>query len=113
MPIKNSKIHKTAKIINKNLVNIYGCQIKAGTKIGPFIEIQEDVSIGSNCKISSHTFICSGVIICDNVFIGHNVVFINDRHPKATNKKGQLKKQTDWVLEKTKIESGVSIGSAQ
>ena len=91
MPIKKSKIDKTVWIANKKLVNIYGCKIKKNTKIGPFVEIQKDVSIGKNCKISSHSFICSGVSIGDNVFIGHNVIFINDRHPGAVNKKGELK----------------------
>ena len=111
MPIIKSKIHKSVKIINRDLVNIYGCQIKANTKIGPFVEIQKDVLIGEKCKISSHTFICSGVKIHDNVFIGHNVIFINDRHPESVNKMGQLKNEKDWVLEDTIIESGVSIGS--
>ena len=111
MPIKNSKIHKTVSISNKNLVNIYGCEIHNNTKIGPFVEIQKDVIIGKNCKISSHSFICSGVTIKDKVFIGHNVVFINDRIPKSVNKKGQLKSENDWKLEKTLIEEGSSIGS--
>ena len=111
MPIKNSKIHKSVSIINKELVNIYGCEIYENTKIGPFVEIQKDVVIGKNCKISSHSFICSGVVIKDKVFLGHNVVFINDRNPAAVNKKGQLKNEGDWKLEKTLIEEGTSIGS--
>jgi acetyltransferase-like isoleucine patch superfamily enzyme len=111
MPIKKSIIHKSVKIFNKNLVNLYGCKIGAGTKIGPFVEIQNETSIGKNCKISSHSFICSGVTIDDNVFIGHNVTFINDRHPKSVNKDGKLKKEKDWVLEKTLVDKGASIGS--
>ena len=111
MSIKNSKIHKSVKIVKPNLVNIYGCKIDRNTKIGPFVEIQKDVSIGKNCKISSHTFICSGVIIKNNVFVGHNVVFINDKDPKAVNKDGKLKTEKDWKLEKTFIEEGASIGS--
>ena len=111
MPIKNSKIHKSVSIINKELVNIYGCEIYENTKIGPFVEIQKDVIIGKNCKISSHSFICSGVKIKDNVFLGHNVIFINDRYPAAVNEKGKLKSENDWKLEKTLIEEGSSIGS--
>jgi len=111
MPVKKSKIHKSVKIFNKNLVNIYGCSIEAGTKIGPFVEIQNDVKIGKNCKISSHSFICSGVVVEDNVFIGHSVTFINDRNPKSINAKGELKGNNDWVLEKTFIGKGTSIGS--
>ena len=111
MPIKSSKIHKSVEIINEDLVNIYGCQIKADTKVGPFVEIQKGVIIGKKCKISSHTFICSGVKIDDNVFIGHNVVFINDRYPESINNKGELKTEKDWKMENINIESGVSIGS--
>ena len=111
MPIKNSKIHKTVNITNSDLVNIYGCEIKENTKVGPFVEIQKNVIIGKNCKISSHSFICSGVIIKDKVFIGHNVTFINDRNPGAVNKNGQLKNEDDWRLENTLIEEGCSIGS--
>jgi acetyltransferase-like isoleucine patch superfamily enzyme len=112
MPIKNSKIHKSVLITNKKLVNIYGCQIKENTKVGPFVEIQKNVTIGKNCKISSHSFICSGVKIANNVFIGHNVVFINDRNPASVNIKGKLKNDNDWKLEKTIIEEGSSIGSS-
>ena len=111
MPIKNSKIHPSVNIFKKNLVNIYGAKIGAKTKIGPFVEIQSNAEIGKNCKISSHSFICSGVKIEDNVFIGHNVTFINDRNPKSINHNGELKKDEDWVLEKTLIENGASIGS--
>ena len=95
----------------RDRVNIYDCTIGNQTKIGPFVEIQKDVQIGSNCKISSHTFICEGVEINDNVFIGHNVTFINDRNPAAVNSEGLLKNDNDWILEKTIIEKGVSIGS--
>lgn len=111
MPVKKSKIHKSVKIFNKNLVNIYGCSIGAGTKIGPFVEIQKDAKIGKNCKISSHSFICSGVVLEDDVFVGHNVTFINDRNPKSVNSNGKLKENNDWLLEKTFIGKGASIGS--
>tara|TARA_B100000035_G_scaffold291968_1_gene280252 strand:+ start:1056 stop:1514 length:459 start_codon:yes stop_codon:yes gene_type:complete len=111
MPIRKSIIHPSVKIFNKNLVNIYGCKIGRNTKIGPFVEIQSEVLIGKNCKISSHSFICSGVEIEDNVFIGHNVTFINDRNPQSVNSDGKLKENKDWVLEKTFIRNGVSIGS--
>lgn len=111
MPIKNSKIHKSVKVFHVELVNLYGCKIDANTTVGPFVEIQSEVSIGKNCKISSHSFICSGVTIRDNLFIGHNVTFINDRNPRSVNKFGRLKKTQDWILEKTLIDKGVSIGS--
>lgn len=95
-----------------SFVNLYGCKIGDRTKIGTFVEIQKGVEIGCDCKISSHTFICEGVFIKDQVFIGHNVTFINDRYPKATNTDGTLKTESDWTCERTLIEKGVSIGSS-
>jgi len=92
-------------------VNLYGCQIGDYTKIGSFVEIQKGVKIGKNCKISSHTFICEGVEIADGVFVGHNVSFVNDKYPKATNPNGELQTQNDWTLLKTFVEEGASIGT--
>ncbi|MFW5955256.1 MAG: acyltransferase [Rhodothermales bacterium] len=92
--------------------NLYGCFVGDGTKIGTFVEIQRGARIGANCKISSHTFICDGVTIEDGVFIGHNVTFINDRYPRAVNQDGSMKSAADWVLERTTIGRGASIGSS-
>ena len=93
-------------------VNLYGCTISDNTKIGAFVEIQKGAFIGKNCKISSHTFICEGVTIEDNVFVGHNVTFINDPFPKATNLDGSLQTEADWAAIQTKVEIGASIGSS-
>ena len=87
--IRNAEIGDN--VVIRDYVNIYGCKIGNNTKIGTFVEIQNDVIIGNNCKISSHSFICEGVEIEDNVFIGHGVMFINDRFPKSTTDTGQLK----------------------
>src|SRR5262249_38599024 len=57
-----------------DLVNLYGCRIGGGTKIGSFVEIQRGAAVGANCKISSHSFICEGVTIEDGVFVGHGVM---------------------------------------
>ena len=92
-------------------VNLYGCEIGDGTQIGTFVEIQKGVRIGQRCKIQSHTFICEGVSVEDGVFIGHHVCFINDRDPRATNAEGGLQTEADWVLERTLIRTGASIGS--
>lgn len=92
-------------------VNLYGCQIGSGTKIGAFVEVQKNAKIGRQCKISSHTFICEGVTIEDEVFVGHGVVFINDIYPRATTAEGQLQTEADWKVEKTLIKRGASIGS--
>ena len=93
-------------------VNAYHCKIGSGSKVGTFGEIQRGVEIGENCKISSHSFICEGVKIEDNVFIGHNVTFVNDRYPRATNEDGSIQTADDWKLETTLIKKGASIGSS-
>ena len=92
-------------------INLYGCEIGDETKIGAFVEIQKNATVGSRCKISSHTFICEGVTIEDNVFVGHGVVFINDSHPRATVANGNLQTEADWKVERTTIKKGASIGS--
>jgi UDP-2-acetamido-3-amino-2,3-dideoxy-glucuronate N-acetyltransferase len=98
-------------IHHPQLVNLYGCDIGSGTKIGSFVEIQKGVQIGCNCKISSHSFICSGVTIDDGVFIGHGVIFINDIYPRAVNRDGSLQTESDWEMVTTLVEKGASIGS--
>jgi acetyltransferase-like isoleucine patch superfamily enzyme len=92
-------------------VNLYGCEIGDDTKIGAFVEIQKNASIGKCCKISSHTFVCEGVVIEDNVFIGHGVTFTNDSYPRATTPGGALQTESDWKVERTVIRKGASIGS--
>ena len=92
-------------------INLYGCEVGANTKIGAFVEIQKNVTVGRNCKISSHTFICEGVSIEDNVFIGHGVTFINDSYPRATTASGELQTEADWSVERTLVKRGASIGS--
>jgi acetyltransferase-like isoleucine patch superfamily enzyme len=91
-------------------INLYGCEIGDNTKIGAFVEIQNNAKIGNNCKISSHTFICEGVTIEDGVFIGHSVTFINDSYPRATSN-GRLQTKEDWKVETTLVKKGASIGS--
>jgi acetyltransferase-like isoleucine patch superfamily enzyme len=92
-------------------INLYGCEIGDETKIGAFVEIQKNASVGKRCKISSHTFICEGVTIEDNVFIGHGVMFINDLYPRATTSTGGLQTEADWHVERTVVKTGASIGS--
>jgi acetyltransferase-like isoleucine patch superfamily enzyme len=92
-------------------INLYGCEIGDGTKIGAFVEIQKNAKVGRNCKISTHTFICEGVTIEDNVFIGHSVTFINDTYPRATTPGGDLQTEADWKVEPTLVKKGASIGS--
>jgi acetyltransferase-like isoleucine patch superfamily enzyme len=92
-------------------INLYGCEVGDETKIGAFVEIQKNATIGKRCKISSHTFICEGVTIEDNVFIGHGVMFINDSYPRATVAGGNLQTEADWKVERTVVKKGASIGS--
>ena len=97
-------------IHHPTLVNLYGCRVGDGTRIGAFVEIQKGAAIGSRCKISSHTFVCEGVRIEDEVFVGHGVMFINDRYPRATAA-GQMQTEADWTVTPTTVRHGVSIGS--
>jgi acetyltransferase-like isoleucine patch superfamily enzyme len=92
-------------------VNLYGCTVGDHTKIGAFVEIQKNATVGRNCKISSHSFICEGVTIEDDVFVGHNVTFINDLYPRATTGDGELQRDGDWTVEPTLVRRGASIGS--
>jgi len=103
------KLGKDVKL--SKFINLYGCEIGDETKIGAFVEIQKNASVGKCCKISSHTFICEGVEIEDDVFIGHSVTFINDVYPRATAAGGGLQTEADWKVEKTRICKGASIGS--
>jgi acetyltransferase-like isoleucine patch superfamily enzyme len=103
------KLGKDVKLAN--FINLYGCSIGDDTKIGTFVEVQKNASIGRNCKIQSHTFICEGVTIEDDCFIGHSVTFINDSYPRATNPGGALQTEADWKVEPTVVKRGASIGS--
>ncbi len=92
-------------------INLYGCTVGDHSKIGAFVEIQKNASVGKNCKISSHSFVCEGVTIEDNVFIGHSVTFINDSYPRSTTPDGQMQTEADWKVEVTLVKKGASIGS--
>ncbi len=105
----NVKLGKNVKIYA--FVNLYGCEIDEGSRIGTFVEIQKGAKIGRNVKISSHSFICEGVTIEDEVFIGHGVMFINDKYPRATTDEGELQVEADWVCVPTLIKKRASVGS--
>lgn len=109
------KIAQDVKIgegtVIQDFVNLYGCTIGDNSRIGPFVEIQKNAFVGNLCKISSHTFICEGVTIGDEVFVGHGVMFVNDRHPRSTNDKGELQSGSDWEVRKTQVKNKASIGS--
>jgi acetyltransferase-like isoleucine patch superfamily enzyme len=112
MPVESDvRLGSGVVIFHPELVNLYGCQIGDGTRIGSFVEIQKNALIGKNCKISSHSFICEGVEIEDEVFIGHGVKFINDVYPRATNAERMLQSEADWKVLRTLVRAGASIGT--
>ena len=111
MPIADRvTLEEGVVIFHRDLVNLYGCHVGAGTKIGAFVEIQKGAAIGRRCKISSHTFVCEGVTVEDDVFVGHGVMFINDPYPRATLD-GRLQTEADWKVVPTRVCRGASIGS--
>jgi acetyltransferase-like isoleucine patch superfamily enzyme len=112
MPISNTvRMGTDVTIFHPDLVNLYGCIVGDGTRIGAFVEVQKNAAIGARCKISSHSFVCEGVTIEDEVFIGHGVMFTNDLHPRATSAGGRLQTEADWELKSIRVRRGASIGS--
>jgi UDP-2-acetamido-3-amino-2,3-dideoxy-glucuronate N-acetyltransferase len=111
MAIKDVQLGENTLIFHPDLVNLYGCVIGNDTKIGSFVEIQKNATIGNCCKISSHSFICEGVCIEDEVFIGHGVMFTNDLFPRATTGAGELQTEADWSVTPTLVQQGASLGS--
>jgi len=99
------------RVVVYSFANLYGCTIGDRTRVGPFVEIQSGVRVGSDCKVQSHTFICDGVTIEDGVFVGHGVLFINDKTPRATNESGTLAGASDWTLLTSTVERGATLGS--
>ena len=102
--IKNVDFGSNVTIIEP--VNLYGCSIGDNSFVGPFVEIQKNVTIGKNTKIQSHSFICELVSIGDECFIGHGVMFINDLFSEGRPANGN---KDYW--KNTKIGNNVSIGS--
>lgn len=82
--------------------NLYGCTLGEHVFVGPFVEIQRDVTIGDNTRVSSHTFICSHVSIGARCFIGHGVMFVNDKFDAPLE---------SWIPRRTTIGDDVRIGS--
>ncbi|HZB44616.1 MAG TPA: acyltransferase [Pyrinomonadaceae bacterium] len=112
MPIApDVRLAEGVKIFHPDLVNLYGCAVGSETKIGAFVEIQKNASVGARCKISSHTFVCEGVTIEDEVFVGHGVMFINDLYPRAANEDGSLQTEADWSVAATLVRRRASVGS--
>jgi UDP-2-acetamido-3-amino-2,3-dideoxy-glucuronate N-acetyltransferase len=111
MIAKDVILGEGVRIFQPDLVNLYGCRIGDGTKVGAFVEVQKGVTIGRNCKVSSHTFVCEGVHLEDGVFIGHGVMFTNDLYPRAVNPDGSLQTEADWRVVETRVKARASVGS--
>lgn len=112
MPISESvRLGRDVRVFHESLVNLYGCSIGDESKIGAFVEIQKNASVGARCKVSSHTFICEGVTVEDEVFLGHGVMFTNDLYPRATNADGSTQTEVDWQVVETRVCNRASIGS--
>ena len=112
MPISDTvRLGHDVTIHHPGLVNLYGCRIGDGTRIGAFVEIQKNATIGRRCKISSHSFICEGVVIEDEVMVAHGVMFVNDPFPRATAADGRIQTEADWAVVPTLVRQGASIGS--
>ncbi|MBX6311393.1 MAG: N-acetyltransferase [Isosphaeraceae bacterium] len=112
MPIAaDVRLGDGVQIFHPELVNLYGCSIGPETRIGTFVEVQKNATIGARCKVQSHSFICEGVTLEDEVFVGHGVMFINDRYPRATAAGGRLQTEADWAVVPTRVRRGASLGS--
>ncbi len=110
MPVTNSVLGEGVVLTHPDLVNVYGCEIGSGTRVGPFVEIQKGSRIGARCKISSHSFVCEGVVIEDEVMVAHGVMFTNDLFPRAATDAGDLVGD-EWTCTPTLVRRGASIGS--
>ena len=112
MPIADDVIlGQNVRVFQPELVNLYGCSIGDETRIGAFVEIQKNATVGARCKISSHSFICEGVTIEDEVFVGHGVKLTNDLYPRAVNNDGSLQSERDWQVIKTTVKKRASLGT--
>lgn len=111
MPVVNARIEAGAVLADPDLVNVYGCTIGAGARIGPFVEIQRGASVGARCRIGANAFLCEGVTLEDDVAVGPGVMFTNDRHPRAVTAAGALMGPDDWTLETTRVGAGAVIGA--
>ncbi len=105
------QLGKDVTIPHPNLVNLYGCAIGDGCKIGAFVEIRKQVSIGRNVKIQAFAFIPEGVTIEDGAFIGPHVCFTNDKYPEAVNPDGDLLDPEDWETVPTLVKRCASVGA--
>lgn len=79
--------------------------------IGKGAYIDFDVHLGANCKVQNYSCVFHGTTLEDGVFVGPEVVFTNDRYPRAINPDGTLKLADDWEVGQTLVKYGAAVGS--
>lgn len=90
--------------------NVYGCKLGRGVFVGPFVEIQKNVTIGARTRVQSHTFVCELVTIGEDCFVGHGVMFINDLFAGGGPARGDTSKwKSTTIGDRVSIGSGVTI----
>ena len=105
------RLGENVVIYHPDLVNLYGCELGDGCKVGAFVEIRKQVKVGRNVKIQAFAFIPEGVTIEDGAFIGPHVCFTNDKYPQAINPDGSLMEAEDWEIIPTLVKEGANIGA--
>src|SRR5262245_4434574 len=111
MIAKDVRLGKDVVIPHPDLVNLYGCTIGDGCKIGTFVEIRRQTTIGRNVKIQAFAFIPEGVTIEEGAFIGPHACFTHDIYPRAVNPDGSIMSAADWEIVPTLVRAGASIGA--
>lgn len=116
------RVHPTATVEEGATIGAgasiwHEAQIRTGASIGPGCIIGKgayvdaDVRIGANCKVQNYSCVYHGTTLEDGVFVGPEVVFTNDRYPRAINPDGTIKSTDDWEVGETRVKYGAAVGS--
>jgi UDP-2-acetamido-3-amino-2,3-dideoxy-glucuronate N-acetyltransferase len=90
-------------IYQPDLVNLHGCTVGPGTKLGAFVEIQKRASIGARCKFPAILLFVRASRSRMGVFVGNGVMVTNDIYPRAVTEEGALQSEADWKVVRTII----------
>ncbi len=116
------RIHPTAEVSASATIGAgtsiwHQAQVRDGAVIGENCilgkgaYVDAGVHIGANSKIQNYSCVYHGATLEDGVFVGPEVVFTNDRYPRAINPDGTLKGEADWEVGETLVKHGAAIGS--
>ena len=116
------RVHPTAEVsegavIGEGASIWHQAQVREGAHVGPGcivgkgVYIGADVQVGANCKVQNYSCVYEGTTLEDGVFVGPEVVFTNDRYPRAINPDGTLKSADDWDLHGATVRYGGAVGS--